>query len=258
MNSSVAEAPLIVVTDMSFHYRAGEDVLSHVNLNVGHGDAVCLVGPNGGGKSTLLKLLLGMYSPTSGSIRIAGSVPEAARLNIGYVPQYFKLDEQFPISVLDVVLMGRLRPRWSWRYSRTDRERARRALAEVDLAGWGKRSFSTLSGGLRQRVLIARALAVDPQILLLDEPLSNLDPEAQRHFYGLLKNLRRRLTILMVSHDRELVSDLFDYAVCVERHVRVHPVNALATLRQGEMDRLNLKVVDHASDACACDVCGRH
>ncbi len=248
--------PLIEVRDMSFHYRAEEVVLAHVNLAIGDGDAVCLVGPNGGGKSTLLKLLLGIYAPVAGSIAIAGKTPEAARLEIGYVPQYFKLDEHFPISVLEVVLMGRLRPRWSWRYSRQDRVRAARALAEVDLAGWEKRTFPTLSGGLRQRVLIARALAAEPRILLLDEPLSNLDPEAQRHFYGLLKDLRHRLTILMVSHDRELVSDLFDYAVCVDRHVHVHPVNALSSLRDGAMDRLNLKVVDHASDAHACEVCG--
>ncbi len=239
----------IVVRDLNFAYRDGEIVLQDVNLSIAAREAVCLVGPNGGGKSTLFKLLLGFCRPLSGSIEIDGKSPEEARLSIGYVPQYFKLDEKFPISVLDVVLMGRLLPRWRWRYSRADRQRAREALARVELADCARAGFATLSGGQRQRVLIARALATDPEILLLDEPLSNLDPDAQRHFYELLKTLRRRLTILMVSHDRELVSNLFDYAVCVDRLVRIHPVTDAAS---EAVAKLNLKLVDHTGDHCAC------
>ncbi len=241
--------PLIVFRKVSFGYRPRDLVLEEVDLEIRPEEMVCLVGPNGGGKSTLFKLLLGICEPVSGSVTVGGAAPKAACRRIGYVPQYFKLDEGFPVSVGEVVLMGRLTSRWRWRYSREDRRIAAWALREVELDGMERASFATLSGGQRQRVLIARALATRPEILLLDEPLSSLDPVAQQHFYELLRRLHRQMTVLMVSHDRQLVSELFDYALCVDRRVRVHPIT---DLESGIASVINMKWVLHQQDESCC------
>ncbi len=246
---SVAPAA-IEFKDVSFGYEAGRSVFKHIDFSVAAGDTVCLVGPNGGGKSTLFKLLLGTEKPDSGTIRICGRYsPAEARPLIGFVPQYFRLDDRFPITAGEVVLTGTLKRGWKLFYSAEDRRKAEQALADVGMEGTAKTSFATLSGGQRQRILIARALVAEPEILLLDEPLSNQDPVAREKLFELLRRFRRKLTILMVSHERKVVSDIFDYALCVEHHaLRVH--NMLAT---AELSSLELKQVDHSGDTAACE-----
>ncbi|MBU1140264.1 MAG: ABC transporter ATP-binding protein, partial [Proteobacteria bacterium] len=196
----VQEKSAISICDLSFSYDM-QAVLVDVNLEIAPRDSICVVGPNGGGKTTLIKLILGLLTPETGTVRIFGRKPEEARLRMGYVPQYVQYDPQFPISVSEVVCMGRLGHSFTGRYSRQDRAQALEALAETDLADIADRPFSSISGGQRQRVLIARALASRGDILILDEPTANIDHESELQFFDLLTKLNRHMTILMVTHE---------------------------------------------------------
>jgi zinc transport system ATP-binding protein len=203
-------------------------VLENVSATIDVDDFACVVGPNGGGKTTLIKLALGLLRPDSGRVLLFGRPPRETRSRVGYVPQYFQFDMFFPIRVMDVVLMGRLdRHRAFGHYGRKDADAAHDALGQVDLAGFGDRPFSALSGGQRQRVLIARALAGRPELLILDEPMANIDPAVQNELYEVLKALHGRLTIVMVTHDMGFVSTLVNRVVCVNRTVWIHPTSEL-------------------------------
>ncbi len=216
----------VILTNVSFSY-SGRSVLENVNLNIKHGDFISIVGPNGGGKTTLLKILLGLLRPDKGKVRIFNNTPKKARLRVGYMPQYAYLDMQFPVSVMDVVLMGRLGTHPGGRYSKQDKKIAESALKEVKLDNLQTRPFNELSGGQRQRVLISRALCCEPNMLLLDEPTANIDPEIEKTLFDILKDLNRRMTILMVSHDLGFVSQIVKSVICVNRKVVVHPTSKI-------------------------------
>jgi zinc transport system ATP-binding protein len=221
----------IELEKVSFSYGATQ-ALEDVSFTAGRGDFVSVVGPNGGGKTTLLKLMLGQLQPDCGRVRVFGRTPEQARRSVGYMPQHARLDLQFPVTVMDVVLMGRLgngSPIGPFRA--TDRQVAAEALREVGLHDLRSRPLAALSGGQRQRVLIARALACEPELLLLDEPTSNLDPHVESTFQDLLRRLNERLTIVVVSHDLGFVSQMVRTVICVNRRVQVHPTGELT----GEM-----------------------
>ena len=211
---------------MSFTYNA-EPVLSRVYFKIFPLDLVSLIGPNGGGKTTLFRLLLGLLKPNQGTIKIFGQHPDRARTRIGYVPQYARFDPSFPISVRDVVAMGRLENLRTGPYRNSDRDATLEALEEVDLTDLGSRPFADLSGGQRQRVLIARALASRPELLLLDEPTANVDRTAEAKLYELLRGLNQRLTILMASHDVGFVTKFVKQCLCVNRNVILHPTAKL-------------------------------
>lgn len=220
-------APAIVLENLTFSY-GGTPVLENVNATIDVDDFACMVGPNGGGKTTLIKLVLGLLRPDSGRVLLFGRSPRETRSSVGYVPQYFQFDMFFPIKVLDVVLMGRLdRHRAFGHYARKDADAAHAALGQVDLPNLADRPFSALSGGQRQRVLIARALAAEPKLLILDEPMANIDPHVQNELYEVLKALHGRLTIVMVTHDMGFVSTLVNRVVCVNRTVWIHPTSEL-------------------------------
>lgn len=205
-----------------------EPVLQDVTLQIRRGDFTCVVGPNGGGKSTLLKLLLGLLTPQSGRVELLGDLPVRTRSRVGYMPQYAHLDASFPVCVMDVVMMGRVRGWWPiGRFSNHDRRAATHALELVGMTDLRARRFGALSGGQRQRVLIARALACEPELLLLDEPTANLDPRMEDSFYRLLRELNQRLTIVLVSHDLGFVSHFVRDVVCVNRTVESHPTSEL-------------------------------
>jgi zinc transport system ATP-binding protein len=219
---------VIEIDDLSFRFNGGPPVLENVNLRVQAGDFASVIGPNGGGKTTLIKLMLGLHAPTTGRVRVLGLPPEKARPRIGYMPQHAMMDPRFPARALDVVLMGRLgRGLRIATYSAGDRRAAGASLDRVGLAADGGRPFSDLSGGQRQRVLLARALVTEPELLLLDEPAANLDQKVEQDFFDLLKELNRHLTIVLVSHDLGFVAGFVRTVICVHRRVDVHPTSSL-------------------------------
>ena len=221
--------PVIKITDLNFSYQE-HPVLEAVNLEIQEGELGSIVGPNGGGKTTLLKLILGLLQPNRGIIEVFGEKPEKGRRKIGYMPQHAHLDPLFPVSVLNVVLMGQLGKQSGslfGGYPRQAIETARGALNEVGLSDCEEDSFHQLSGGQRQRVLIARALCTEPQLLLLDEPTANIDQRSEENLYETLVRLNRRMTILLVSHDLGFVSQVVKSVICVNRQVVIHPTSSI-------------------------------
>ena len=178
------------------------DVLEDVTLTVTQGDLVALIGPNGGGKTTLLKLLVGLLSPLRGRIQVLGQGVAQARREVGYVPQDIRFDRDFPVTACEVARMGRLGRRGLLqRFTARDIEIVDESLARVQVQHLRNRPIGSLSGGERQRVYIARALASEPQILLLDEPLANVDPGARETIQELMASLAHQMTIIMSTHD---------------------------------------------------------
>jgi len=219
----------IVLEDVTFGYDA-EPVIEDATFCVRRGDFVSVVGPNGGGKTTLIKILLGLVRPQRGRVEVLGCDPVRAREFVGYMPQNVAFDLQFPVTAFEVVLMGRLgRARRFGPYSRSDKEAASRALHEVEAYDLRDRPFHALSGGQRQRVLIARALVCEPRLLLLDEPTASLDAALEQEFYRLLRRLNERMTILVVSHDLSFVSRYVRKVLCVRRQVHVHDTAELGS-----------------------------
>ncbi len=215
---------VIELDDVSFSYD-GRPVLEHVTLQVHRHELTSIVGPNGGGKTTLLRLILGLVRPDSGTVRVFGASPRRARRRIGYMPQHARYDPQFPVTVMGVVLMGRLERRLCGPYARSDHEAAHEALEEMKMAEAAGRSFDALSGGERQRVLIARALACEPDVLLLDEPTASVDVATEERLHDILERLNDRLTIVMASHDLGFVSSIVQHVICVNRTVTCHPTS---------------------------------
>jgi zinc transport system ATP-binding protein len=219
-------SPTVQLENVSFGYGR-VPVLENVSLSIQERGLVCFVGPNGGGKTTLLKLILGLLKPESGLVRLFGCPPAESRHRVGYVPQHARYDPLFPATVEEIVQMGCLgKPTESLR-SKGAHQIAHETLAEVELADLAHRPFSDLSGGQRQRVLIARALASQPDLLVLDEPTSNVDQRAENRLYETLTHLNARMTILLVSHDLGFVSNIVQSVVCVNRRVVHHPTSAI-------------------------------
>lgn len=220
------DASAVSIRGLDFSFD-GSTVLENVNLDIAPLDSLCIVGPNGGGKTTLLKLILGLLKPDRGEITVLGERPETARLRVGYVPQYAHYDPLFPVTVLDVVLMGRLNCLVAGPYDKEDHEAAVRALEEMGLLELESRKFSDISGGQRQRTLIARALVASSNLLILDEPTANIDAVSEEHLFQVLERLNRRLTIMLVTHDIGFASKFFKSIACVNRQVVIHPTSEL-------------------------------
>jgi zinc transport system ATP-binding protein len=239
-----ADLPAIEIADLFFSYD-NREILRDVELSIAPRDSICIIGPNGGGKTTLVKIILGLLKQDRGDVRIFGQKPEDAKQRIGYVPQYAEYDKQFPISVKEVVCMGRLGRSITGRYTKKDREMTLAVLREVDLLDFADRAFSSLSGGQRQRVMIARALATGGDILILDEPTANIDHESEAHFFAILQELNQRMTILMVTHDVGFASKFFKRVVCVNRRVSMHPTSELTGELIKEMYGGDFRLIHH-------------
>ena len=213
-------APAVEVRNLSAGYN-GHTALDDVTFTVEQGCLAGLVGPNGSGKSTLLRVILGLHKPWRGEVHIVGREGSGARGRIGYMPQSELVDWSFPVTALDVVLMGRYgRLGLVRRPGRSDRERAMAALERVRLAHLAERLIGELSGGEQRRMLIARALAQDANLILLDEPLAGLDATAQHDLLALLEDLRKEdKTLFVATHDLSCVAANFDHAVLLNRRV---------------------------------------
>ena len=213
------QRPIISVQDLSFCYDK-TPVLEKVSFSVESGEFIGIFGPNGGGKTTLLKLLIGILKPDRGTISLLGKDPRESRGEVGYVPQVLRFDKDFPISVLEVVLMGALsKLTWWGSYPKEAVEAAHEALKRVGLLDFARASFGTLSGGQAQRALIARAIVAKPSILILDEPTASVDPQAEQEIHHLLAELNKSLTIIMVTHDLQSIIDKAKRLLCVHRQV---------------------------------------
>jgi zinc transport system ATP-binding protein len=208
------------------HLWAGYDrepVLEDINLSVKELDFIGLIGPNGSGKTTLFKVLLGLLPPQRGEVRIMGKNVKQGRRYLGYVPQKVEFDRDFPINVWEVVRLGRLgKRRLLQPYTAKDDECVAEALRSVEMLNLRDCSIGDLSGGQQKRVYIARALAMQPKILLLDEPLASIDPQGETHIYELLKQLNEHITILMISHDIGAIASCVKTVGCLNRRLFYH------------------------------------
>lgn len=219
----MSSVPAVSIEDVSFSYTPGQWTLKHIDLQVEQGAFLGLIGPNAGGKTTLLKLMLGLLKPSAGHVQVMGRRSKNRCRQIGYVPQHADFARDFPISVEDTVLLGRLgRTRMSGGYRTADRDAARRAMHEAAILELKDRRLDTLSGGQFQRVLIARALASEPSVLILDEPTANLDQQIGTLIFELFKELNRRMTVIVVSHDLESISGYATRVAYVNRSLRYH------------------------------------
>ena len=222
--------PLVDIRDLSAGYN-DEMVLKDINLKVEPDDFIGLIGPNGGGKTTLFKVILGLLEPKHGTVSVMGLPPDKGRRHIGYVPQFTYFDVDFPIRVRDVVLMGRLGPKHLFKpYSAEDDKVVENCLEMVQLTTQKDLPLRELSGGQRQRVYIARALASEPELLLLDEPTISVDVEARAQIYELLHKINEQgVTILLISHDLNVISSYVKTIGCLNRTLHYHGEKEITT-----------------------------
>jgi zinc transport system ATP-binding protein len=216
------QTPIVEINNVSFAYN-GEIALQDVSLEIRQGDFMAMIGPNGGGKTTLLKLILGLLKPDKGVIRVGGRSSQKASSSIGYVPQNVHINRSFPITALDVVLMGKLMPGKRWaRKTASNRQEALAALERLEMAPLADKKIAELSGGQCQRVFIARALVTQPRLLLLDEPTASIDTKGQADFFEMLKNINKDVTIVVVSHDLLAISRYVQSVACVNKRLHYH------------------------------------
>ncbi|NOR54871.1 MAG: ATP-binding cassette domain-containing protein [Sulfurovum sp.] len=216
---------VIAIENLSFAYEK-EQVLENINLSVDEKDFLAIIGPNGGGKSTLLKLILGIEHAKEGQIKVLGKKPKESLTQLGYVPQNTNVNTDFPIKVIEVVMMGHVdgkRPLFG--YGKDEVMCAKGALAQVGMADYADTKIGSLSGGQRQRVMIARALCAHPQILILDEPTSSIDITGQREIYELLKTLNEHITVIVVSHDISVILEYANKAAHVNKNLSYHDIS---------------------------------
>jgi zinc transport system ATP-binding protein len=239
--------PAITLEHVSFAYD-GVPALEDVSLEVAEGEFLGLVGPNGGGKSTLLRIVLGLLVPDAGRTNVFGLPPVRARGALGYVPQFAAFRRDFPVTVEETVLLGRLgKTRALFGYSAQDREVAHRVMEETGVTELSARPIGTLSGGQLQRTLIARALAGEPRILLLDEPTANIDLRAEGDIFDLLKTLSARMTIVVVSHDIGFISQYVTLVACLNRTLLCHTTSPLAGEMIEQLYSAPVRMIRHAT-----------
>ena len=226
---------------VSFDY-GDVSVLENASFHIHKGEFAALVGPNGSGKTTVLKLILGLEQPTAGRITLFGTDTDASERrmhsSIGYVPQHPPADQTFPVSVRDVVRMGLLHPSRS--YGAVARAAVDEAMEQAGIGNFAARSWRTLSGGLRRRALVARALVARPELLILDEPTANMDSESEARLFETLGKLNGaeaniRTTILIVTHDMDFVSALTGRVLCLGDGEHLHRIVQHRTEAAGEI-----------------------
>jgi len=241
MNKNLA----LAFESVTFSYT-NQKILDEVTLHVEHGEFLALIGPNGGGKSTLIKLALGLIKIDQGELRVLDASPERARVSVGYVPQFASFRRDFPITVFEAVMHGRLgRKKWWQKFDTFDKQATHSALEATGVASMARQPIASLSGGQLQRMLISRALASEPKLLLLDEPTAHVDTTSEHSLFDLLAKLRGKTTIVIVSHDVGVVSRHVDRVACLNRRLICH---APLPLQAGLLESLyadQVSLVDH-------------
>lgn len=208
----------IDIENLFFKYDK-ENILEDINLKIYENEYVAIIGPNGGGKSTFLKLLLGLLTPTKGVIKIYNKPPTIFKTNIGYLPQRINFNLDLPITVKDIVLQGRLNKNRLF-FNKNDYKKCDEVLERLNIKILKSKKVSNLSGGERQKVLLARALASEPKILILDEPTASIDIKGQKEIYAILKELN--LTKIVVSHDIKILFEGVERVVYINRKLFIH------------------------------------
>jgi len=232
MNANIA----IKFDSVSFSYDDAK-VLEDASFHIHKGEFVAMVGPNGSGKTTVIKLLFGLEAPSAGSIEIFGSSRQKQNASLAYVSQHMPADNLFPITVRDVVRMGLLQPFKNYPKNNSQKNSAiTEALDKTGVADIAQRLYRSLSGGQKRRTLVARALAANPQLLVLDEPTANMDAESEKRLYETLGAYKGSTTILIITHDTEFVSSLTDRVLCLGNGHKVvqHGVEANVSVMHGE------------------------
>lgn len=216
---------VIDIENLTFAYEK-DIILDNINLRVQDRDFLAIIGPNGGGKSTLLKLILGLLQYKKGSVKVFGQVPSKNLSLIGYVPQNTNVNTDFPIKVIEVVLMGHIGDKTPlFGYGKEEIACAMGALSQVGMQDFAQNKIGSLSGGQRQRVMIARALCAHPKILILDEPTSSIDIKGQKEIYELLKLLNKNITIVVVSHDISVILEYANKAAHINKTLSYHDIS---------------------------------
>lgn len=241
--------PIISLQNISFSYDNGPAVLEDINLEIAQNEFLGIVGPNGGGKTTLLKLMMGLLKPLAGRISIFGTPPELARKEIGYVSQFKTFNKDFPIIVADIVLMGRLgKTAFFGGYTKHDKKIVHELLLKLEINDLYDYPIDSLSGGQLQRVMIARALCCEPKILLFDEPTASVDIHAEQNIFDFLKSINNEVTILVVSHDVGFISRYIKRVACVNKKLICHETAALTTELIQEIYDMPVRAIQHFGD----------
>lgn len=245
---------VVSINNLTFSYSK-ENILEDINLTVNENDFLAIIGPNGGGKSTLLKNILGIQTPNSGTVKVLGENAEKNLSKIGYVPQNTNINTDFPIKVIEVVMMGHVghkRPLFG--YKKEEITCALGALKQVGMEKFSEKKIGSLSGGQRQRVMIARALCANPSILLLDEPTASIDVDGQKQIYDLLKELNKSITVIVVSHDISVILSYANKVAHINKTLTFHDIEHETSHHQDkehfcEVEMLQL--LGHKKD-CSC------
>jgi zinc transport system ATP-binding protein len=237
--------PVLEVRGLTFGYGP-EVVLDRVDLAIYPRDYLAIIGPNGGGKTTLVKLLLGLLQPWSGQVIDRLPAPAGNRGKFGYVPQFSTFDRAFPLRVEEAVLMGKLGARGLLRpYTREDRRDVAATLARLHLSELARASIRELSGGQLQRVLIARAVVSNPSILFLDEPTASIDAESREVLRALLTELNQRIPVVVVTHDVTSIASQVQHVACVNRRLDYHGAGELTHAALEESYGCPVELVAH-------------
>lgn len=229
MQKNKKQKVIIEVQNLSFSYDK-EKVLQNINLSVDEKDFLVLIGPNGGGKSTLVKLILGINKLQTGSIKIFNQAIKKNLNHIGYVPQNTNVNLDFPIKTIEVVMMGHHSNKPSiFGYKKEEIAHAMHVLKQVGMEDFAHTKIGSLSGGQRQRIMIARALCSNPKILLLDEPTSSIDADGQKQIYELLRDLNKKITIIVISHDLSITLEYANKVAHINKKLVFHDLSSLKT-----------------------------
>jgi zinc transport system ATP-binding protein len=228
---------IIKLEGVDFSYGK-EEFLKDITIPIYEDDFLGIIGPNGGGKTTILKLILGLLEPKKGKIIVFGKSPKKARHEIGYLSQFKNIDFDFPITAYEIVLLSKVGNKLIKKYSKEDKEAVKKSMKKLRIWDLKNKKLNELSGGEKQRIFVARALANEPKILVLDEPMSNLDIHIQEEFYKILKELNKKIAIVIVDHDLEMVSKYAKEVVCINK-CKTH------TLRYHDASSLKMKEMCH-------------